>query len=149
MASLLTGAVTMAWSDPERACSPAALRYATARSPESRLRLPNSMPDTSVPRSRINSTGSSLTSEGPPIHRCFSPGAKSKRFGSKTERSVNSIHRANGRVVEIDLRTTSRPIPAGSPVVIPIVGRMKEDAELRSVDVLVLVFLVHVLDVVL
>src|SRR5207245_4512538 len=73
---------------------------------------------------------------------------------------------------EIDLRTTSSPIPAGSPAVIPMVACMRGNSvaavcdrrrssiltlpavidrrySLRLVDFLVLVFLVHVLDVVL
>src|SRR6266699_3456417 len=149
MASLLTGAVTTAWIDPERASSPAVFRYARARSPESRLQFPNPISEASPPTSRTNSTGSSVTSEVLPIHLCFIPAANSTRLRSNTKRSAKSTHRASGRVVDIDLRTTSRPIPAGSPAVIPIAGRMRETGELRLVDVLVLVFLIHVLDVML
>src|SRR5262249_29600933 len=123
--------------------------------PDSRLHFPNPISEAAPPTSRTNSTGSSVTSEVLAIHLCFIPAANSTRLRSNTKRSANSTHRASGasgasgKVVEIDLRTTSRPIPAGSPAVIPIVGRMRETGKMRLVDVLVLVFLIHVLDVML
>src|ERR1051326_9136922 len=48
-------------------------------------------------------------------------------FLSKTSRSVKRIQRADPNTEGIDFKTTSRPMPAGSPAVIPIVARMRKD----------------------
>ena len=53
------------------------------------------------------------------------PGSKRAAFRSNIARSVKSIQRAECWTDVIDLRMTSRPMPAGSPAVIPMVGSME------------------------
>src|SRR5215831_12900863 len=69
---------------------------------------------------------------------------------SRISRSVKSIHRAESRTRGTAFRTTSNPMPAGSPDEIAMVGFMKEKGKERELVVfLVFVLFVHVLDVVL
>src|SRR5262245_55482541 len=110
--------------------------------------MPQLIPDESPPTSRTQRQLSLLVEAGmSSIQRHSTPAPKRATFRSNATRSVNRTQRADERNDEIDFRTTSRPMPAGSPAVIPMVACMKNVR--ASVDFLVLVFFVHVFDVVL
>src|SRR5438093_12727057 len=107
MASLLTGAVTMAWIRPDKASRLAASRYASLRLPASALSSPHSIPEESVPSSLANRTGSLVSAERSWLQHHFTAAGNRVVTLSKLERPVKTSQPARRRTTDLALQIAS------------------------------------------